>query len=89
MKFFSEPAFAESNYWLNAILLDRSCADQRDAFLEETNRLGIMTRPIWTPMHTLPMYTSCPRMEDMTCVTDIEKRLVNIPSSASLYRTNG
>jgi perosamine synthetase len=43
--FFTEPIFARSNYWLNVLLLDEACADQRDELLEKTNEVGIMTLP--------------------------------------------
>ena len=73
-----EPLGARSNYWLNAILLkDR---EERDSFLKYTNERGVMTRPMWTPMHTLPMYQNCQR-GDVTIAENIESRLVNIPSS--------
>ena len=73
-----EPLGARSNYWLNAILLkDR---EERDSFLKYTNERGVMTRPMWTPMHTLPMYQNCQR-GDVTIAKNIESRLVNIPSS--------
>ena len=73
-----EPQGARSNYWLNAVLLkDR---EERDSFLKYTNERGVMTRPMWTPMHTLPMYQNCQR-GDMTIAENIESRLVNIPSS--------
>ena len=74
----SEPQGAISNYWLNSILLhDR---EERDSFLQYMNDRGVMTRPMWTPMHTLPMYQSCLR-GDLTTAEKIEDRLVNIPSS--------
>jgi aminotransferase in exopolysaccharide biosynthesis len=73
-----EPQGARSNYWLNAVLLkDR---EERDSFLKYTNERGVMTRPMWTPMHTLPMYQNCQR-GDVTISENIESRLVNIPSS--------
>ena len=73
-----EPLGTRSNYWLNAILLkDR---EERDSFLKYTNERGVMTRPMWTPMHTLPMYQNCQR-GDVTIAENIESRLVNIPSS--------
>jgi len=84
-RFFSEPPNSRSNYWLNAILLNDF--DARDEFLDRTNRLGVMTRPMWTPMHTLPMYQSCQRT-DLTNAEWIEERLVNIPSSATNFSTN-
>ena len=79
VEFFEEPARAQSNYWLNAIIL--SSQDLRDQFLEQTNRAHIHTRPAWTPMHWLPMYKQCSRgMLDTTEL--LYKHLVNLPSSA-------
>ena len=78
-RFFTEPAQARSNYWLNAILLPDRAA--RDEFLGRTNDCGIMTRPMWTPMHTLPMYQNCQR-SNLDNAELIENTLVNIPSSA-------
>jgi perosamine synthetase len=80
---FTEPAFARSNYWLNALMLDRHCAGRRDDLLEATNSQGIMTRPVWTLMHQLDMFKAFPRMDDLSVAIDIEQRLINIPSSAS------
>lgn len=83
IRFFSEPANSLSNYWLNTLMLDEEFEGQRDALLEATNDAGIMTRPAWTLMNKLPMFTGCPRMG--LCVAEsLEKRLINIPSSASL-----
>jgi perosamine synthetase len=82
--FFSEPAFAKSNYWLNVLLLDRGFAERRDELLEVTNRSGIMTRPAWTLMHKLDIYKSCPRMDSLEFAEDLERRLINIPSSPML-----
>jgi aminotransferase in exopolysaccharide biosynthesis len=81
--FFTEPAGARSNYWLNAILLqDRA---ERDDFLGHTNNVGVMTRPMWTPMHTLPMYRNCQRV-GLGNAESIEDRLVNIPSSVVVIK---
>ena len=60
----------------------RHLAWKRDALLEATNAEGIMTRPAWNLMHRLPMYQDCPRM-DLSVAESLEKRIVNIPSSAS------
>ncbi len=76
--FVSEPEYAESNYWLNAII----CPDKklRDQFLESTNLSGVSTRPVWTLMHRLPMFKDCIR-DDLSVSEKLEKTLVNIPSS--------
>jgi len=77
--FVLEPTEARSNYWLNAILLPDRCA--RDEFLARTNEYGVMTRPMWTPLNTLPMYQRCQQF-NLVNSPRIEARLVNIPSSA-------
>ncbi|NTV49361.1 MAG: LegC family aminotransferase [Geobacteraceae bacterium] len=83
IRFFSEPANSRSNYWLNTLLLDEECAGQRNALLEATNDTGVMTRPAWTLMHKLPMFTGCPKM-DLSVAESFEQRLLNIPSSVIL-----
>ena len=83
VRFFKEPEFAKSNYWLNAILLEDSFQNSRDDVLDLTNRNGIMTRPVWTLMHKLPMFKDSPKM-DLTTSESIEKRLINISSSPML-----
>jgi len=76
--FFLEPEGARSNYWLNAVALtDRH---ERDRFLEVTNEAGVMTRPMWTPMHTLPMYSKCQRTS-LANAEQIASTFVNVPSS--------
>ena len=78
VQFFSEPANARSNYWLNAILVpDRST---RDDILSKTNQLGVMTRPMWTPMPSLPMFENCLQFEIVNARA-IENQLINLPSS--------
>lgn len=83
VRFFCEPVDCRSNYWLNVLLLDEKQEGERYKLLDTTNSGGIMTRPAWTPMHRLPMFADCPRM-DLSVAESLERRLINIPSSASL-----
>lgn len=83
VKFFVEPEFAKSNYWLNAILLDKVVANERDRVLEILNDVGIGSRPIWDLMYTMPMFANCPRM-DCKVAEDIGRRFINLPSSVRL-----
>ena len=82
-KFFTEPDYAKSNYWLNAIILNKGYENLRDTILKETNENGIMTRPVWKLMHHLEMFKNCPQM-DLSVSESLEKRIINIPSSAYL-----
>ncbi len=77
-KFVLEPEYAQSNYWLNAIICPS--AEVREKFIKETNMQGVMTRPIWQLMHRLPMYKNAKRGDLATSIW-LESRLVNIPSS--------
>lgn len=81
--FVQEPAYARSNFWLNAIMLDDEHASMRDEVLRLSNEAGLMTRPCWELMHRLPMYRDNPRM-DVSVAERIAARLINIPSSAVL-----
>ncbi|NQU61756.1 MAG: LegC family aminotransferase [Rhodospirillales bacterium] len=83
VRFFTEPPFAKSNYWLNVLLLDPDMAALRDDILAATNDSDFMTRPAWTPLHRLPMFTDCPKM-GLTVAEDLYARLINIPSSPGL-----
>ncbi len=85
VEFVEEPEGSRSNYWLNAILIAPEHQDQRDALLKELHLSGLLCRPCWRPLHELPMYQNCPRM-DLSQSIDIGGRLVCIPSSASLSR---
>ncbi|GFM38104.1 LegC family aminotransferase [Desulfovibrio psychrotolerans] len=83
VSFAAEPADSVSNYWLNAILLDKADMALREDILEKTNAAGFMTRPAWRLMNRLPMYAGAPRM-DLSVAEDLEARLINIPSGAGL-----
>jgi aminotransferase in exopolysaccharide biosynthesis len=83
VRVFEEPDGARSNYWLQTLLLDDDVAHHRDAILEATNKAGLMTRPVWTPIHKLVPYEGFPRM-DMPVAESLERRLLNLPSSAHL-----
>ena len=83
VSFFSEPKHSKSNYWLNAILLDKEYVDHRDTVLQTLNEAGLMVRPIWKPLDKLPIYASCPA-GDLVVSHDLAHRIINIPSSPIL-----
>ncbi len=79
--FFKEPKNSKSNYWLNVISLKNK--EQRDEFLDFTNKNGIMTRPTWKLMNELKMFKDC-QSTDVKNAKYLEERVVNIPSSVRL-----
>ncbi|MDD2224790.1 MAG: LegC family aminotransferase [Candidatus Shapirobacteria bacterium] len=83
LKTFNEPKYCKSNYWLNVLLLDEPNIKLRNQILEKTNSNNIMTRPVWTLMHKLPIFKDCPKM-NLNIAENISKRLINMPSSTFL-----
>lgn len=77
--FVAEPAQANSNYWLNALILEDKQA--REVFLKELNEAGVMSRPVWRLMNELTMFHEC-QSSDLSNAKWLEERVVNIPSSA-------
>ena len=76
-KFVDEPPHSSSNFWLNSIIFTDK--DTRDMFLKMSNEEGIMTRPAWKLMTSLPMYRKCQKT-DIKTADFIQSRLVAIPS---------
>lgn len=74
----SERNGTRSNYWLNALLLDD--LGSRNRLLEYCNAAGIMTRPVWRLMSSLPMFADC-QHDGLEVSQWLEDRIVNIPSS--------
>ncbi len=75
----AEPPNAKSNYWLNALCLADKI--ERDLVLNYLNDQGIMARPIWKLLNTMPMYSSCYSDDQVNSVW-LSDRIINIPSSA-------
>ncbi len=80
-EFFTEPISSRSNYWLNCLVLENR-KQSRD-FLKHLSEQKIGARPVWVPMHKLPMYKNCLR-GDLPNTEWLADRLVNIPSSVRL-----
>ncbi len=81
LNFLTEPKQSQSNYWLNALVLDDKNA--RQVFLKELNEAGVMSRPIWRLMNELAMFQDC-ETADLSNSKWLEERVVNIPSSARI-----
>lgn len=78
VQLFKEPANTRSNYWLQTILLDEQF--NRDEVLDFLNEQGVMSRPIWNPMHHLAIYQNCPK-SDLSVTDQLNRSVVNIPST--------
>lgn len=79
IKFIKAPKDADSNYWLNGVLLKDE--KERDQFLAFTNEHGVMTRPVWKLMNELEMFQDAQKT-NLDNAASLAQRVVNIPSSA-------
>ncbi len=69
------------SYWMNSVLFDCD-ARQRDEFRVKLERKGIETRPLFYPVHTMPMYSH--KYESHPVAENISRRGFNIPSYPGL-----
>lgn len=83
VRLLEEQPECQSNYWLQALILDESNSFLRDQILSFSHNMGVMTRPAWTLMHYLNIYQKCPRAP-LSIAESLERRLINLPSSAGL-----
>jgi len=73
-----------SNRWLNAVQLPAGTTmEQRNELLMAVDAERMYCRPIWVPMHLLPMYQHCPR-GPLAVTEDMERRILCVPSTARL-----
>ena len=77
-KLKAEPKDCESNYWLQAVILEES--EKIDLLVEVLAKDGIQCRPLWEPLNGLVPYSAYPT-SPTPVVLELCNRVVNIPSS--------
>ncbi len=77
-RIFKERKGTTANYWLSVLISDDR--RHREAILLATHKAGILTRPAWQPLHSLPMYRDALR-DDLTQTTYLAERIVNLPGT--------
>lgn len=85
VKILKEPAFAKSNYWLNALILDKPDRNFVENFIDAAYQSKYGLRGLWTPINRLPMYVDCPKM-DLSNTDSLFDRVISLPSSSHLDR---
>ena len=82
-----EPPGCRSNNWLVSLRItldDPVVAESyRLQLLESAHEAGCLLRPVWTPLHQLPMYRASP-MGSLMVAENQAPRLLNLPSSPQL-----
>ena len=79
-----EPPSCISNHWLVSLRLTARVPTEVQAqclqVLDAAHGAGLLLRPIWMPLHQLPMYLDCPE-GPLAVAEDQAPRLLNLPSS--------
>ncbi|MFG5088594.1 LegC family aminotransferase [Campylobacter lari] len=78
VKFIKARNETRPNFWLNAILFEQ--IEDKEKFLEYSNKHHVATRPIWVLNNELTMYENC-QCDNLTNAKFLSDRIVNIPSS--------
>ena len=79
------PVDVEPTYWLYSILLKKgTTVAQRQVIIRRLRASGIEARPLWHPIHSLPLYRRCETVK-VHCATQLYARAISLPSSVSLH----
>ena len=82
IKTHSEASYARHSFWMCSILVDKP--SKRDPLREELEKHGIETRPVFYPVHTMPMYVQ--KFQRHPIAENIGWRGINLPSWPGLSR---
>lgn len=80
-KFIDEKSNEKSNFWLNTLLFKDE--NLRNIFLEECLKNNISIRPVWKSLPSLKAFQNC-QSDELINTKNLEKRLVNLPSSVRI-----
>lgn len=78
--FQEEQAGTTHSYWMVSILTEKP--EDRDPLRNHLAGLGVETRPLFYPVHTMPMYAQSYRKHPVA--EDLARRGINLPSSPLL-----
>lgn len=80
-----ELSYARSNYWMYAILIDRSkFGHTRDQLMTYLTTKNIETRPFFFPLPLLPAYKSYNQDKDFPVTVKLAAQGMNLPTFSSL-----
>ncbi|EAJ1691997.1 aminotransferase LegC [Campylobacter coli] len=80
-EFIDEKSNEKSNFWLNTLLFKDE--NLRNIFLEECLKNNIFVRPVWKSLPSLKAFQDC-QSDELINTKNLEKRLVNLPSSVRI-----
>jgi perosamine synthetase len=82
LEFLWEKSWVRSNFWFYTIKVSRG---DKKSLLDYLLSKNIQVRPIWKPIHTLPMYKDC-QAHRIESAINIYDTAINLPCSVSLKK---
>ncbi len=80
--------WAENVYWMVTVLVEDEYGMDRDTLMTRLRQRDIETRPVFYPVHTLPMYASQKGTREyhprLPVAEDLSRKGINLPSGAAL-----
>ncbi|MCW5221412.1 LegC family aminotransferase [Verminephrobacter aporrectodeae subsp. tuberculatae] len=83
LRILPSPPGTESNYWLVTLLAENADPGWLDTTLQALHGAGLQCRPVWQPLHLLPMYHHHPR-SPLPRTESLAQRIISLPSSVRL-----
>jgi perosamine synthetase len=75
-----EMSWAKSNFWFIALRIPKTHKKRMIKYLTSKN---IQVRPVWKPIHTLPMYRDC-QVYYIDVAIEAYERCINLPCSVNI-----
>lgn len=80
----ADSTHSATNHWQSVLVLDKQDKASRNAMIEAAHKRGFLCRAGWTPLHTLPFFSKCPRDGSLAFSRELAQRSIILPSNPSL-----
>ncbi len=80
-----EPINKKSNYWLNAIQIEKSDEKLIEKIILTLQKKRISVRPVWKQMHKINYLSKYPRM-NLSNANYIKDKLLSLPSGVDIFK---
>jgi perosamine synthetase len=75
-----EPRYCRSTFWMYSVILDRVARP----IIDSLNRGGVMSRPIWIPIHKLPVFSAAAFPFKVTTAEGLYRSGLSLPCSIGI-----
>ena len=75
-----EPAYCIGTFWMYTVRLNQVARP----VIDRLNLEGILSRPLWAPLHRLPMYADCYCHGPLVEIEQLSNQALSLPCSVSL-----